>query len=304
MNNDLLAAYLTLAFADASPADREKALTSATTVSGGNSGLEIIKIKLVQKQYILRQLPPNERSQREFLATKLAGEKGVGPRVSYPHSLEQLNNFILVDFVDGRPFNDGDLNRLPQLAALIKKSMQISHEHLSRSGNYHQRIEFFLADFDSPLKTTILEQLHSEAEPSSRQVVFCHNDINYHNLIVDEDSICFIDWADAGLNDPLEQVAGFCNEAQLSIEQGLLFCHQVGIEVDAAELTLYQRLNALRHAVWAIKRLQQLGVTYQREQGMSFSQFIQCYRNGKISLNHTDGLAQLAHAALNYYFSS
>lgn len=302
MNNEVLAGYLSLAFADASCEDREKALTSATTVSGGNSGLEIIKIKLAQKQYILRQLPPNERAQREFLATKLAGEQGVGPRVIYPHSLEQLSDFILVNFVAGRPFNDGDLNRLSQLAALIKKSMQISHEHLSPSGNYRQRIESYLTDFDSPLKMTILKQLHSEAEPSLRQRVFCHNDINYHNLIIDDDTICFIDWADAGLNDPLEQLAGFCNEAQLPIEQGLQFCHDTGTEVDAAELQLYQRLNALRHAACAIKRLQQLGVTYQREQGMSFSQFIHCYRNGKISLNHTDGLVQLTHAALNYYF--
>jgi len=277
-------------------------LQSAEIVSGGNSGTPILKLTVQDKGYILRLLDNSLKSQQEITCSIVASQYKLCPLVIYPTTTKIKSHFIMMEYLPLPNFQQNDLHNMQELIKQIKCMHEIEEKNLPHSKNYSERIKNYLMPTKFHLKEKIIEAVNNNPFPQKRPKVFCHNDINYHNLLVDKKRVYLIDWADAGINDPIEEIAGFCNEANFSEEQALSFWHHFDKNGTSQELSYYRRLNLMRHSAWAINKLNQLEHAFSHsDDSIRFEAFLAAYRKNKIQLTTIEGLSLLATVGINEF---
>lgn len=99
------------------------------------------------------------------------------------------------------------------------------------------------------------KQLHTYHHPDDMR--FCHNDLYYGNFLKSE-TILFIDWENAGINDLYSELATFLHLHPLDETQANLFLDAYSqIPLDRNKLKAHQDAILLRELLWVITKLQE-----------------------------------------------
>ncbi len=198
---------------------------------GGMSGDGLYVIELNPSKFVLRCMKQPysvEWCQKDCQYSRMAAEKGLGPKVVYENLAEGC---YAIEFVDGAhlsPAHLEDKQILEQFTCALRTihngsvDSQVKFDIFKRidqkiKSNIQKNPEFSieLHDFlDEVYKINTAIKKHT-IEPKA-----CHNDIHVMNLFyTSEKTIKFIDWGNAGLGDPFWDIACSVIKFHFSKEQ-------------------------------------------------------------------------------------
>lgn len=214
-------------------------------ITEGRSDSAIFKASFNNKTYIIRMLSPeralDERKWEIDLLQETA-KKNISPHVYYCSSDAQM---IIMDYVRGENFFGSIARQSSLLQSLAHKlhhlhSLPISplapkilslekHFFLKTDINEYQEL---VQNFKR-LEKKFLENAH---------LAITHTDIHPGNLIANQKDVWIIDWQDAGLYNPLYDLARFVVDLQLPIKEEAIFINAYFNR----DMTLHEKLNYYR----------------------------------------------------------
>lgn len=202
----------------------------------------------------------------EYVASKAAGELGVGPEVYY---FIEPEGYLLTRFIPGRPIAPEEMAR-PENLRRVAEKIRLFHtrapalqsefnafrvaESLSRVSRAHQAT--FPSDFDD-----IMRKAH-EVETALLQDPYtptpCHCDLLNLNFLEEDlggggTELRILDWEYAGMGDIFFDLANFGHNHDLSDEAVRLLLQEYFGEArarDFARLKLMWPMSELREALW------------------------------------------------------
>ena len=155
--------------------------------------------------------------------SRAAAQTGVGPNVL---ACEPENGISIVEWIDGRTFEPGDLDDSGQLARIAATARQlhagprfvndfdmfaIQLQYLAIVQAHHFRLPEHYLEF-MPLTERMRAVLGRPAT-----TVPCHNDLLAANIMDDGNRIWFIDYEYAGNNDPCFELGNIWSESNLDV---------------------------------------------------------------------------------------
>lgn len=186
-------------------------------------------IRSEEKKYILRKFIRTDIDRAfEFEVQKLAHEVGISAE---PLLLDEENALSISTYVEGVHKEKLEKNDLEQFAEVLKKlhAIKMESEPITLEGMLETPSE----EVQEALAT--ISVFESE-------IVLCHNDLNSKNVIFSE-TIQFIDWEYAALNDRYFDLASVSVEYTLSEEDETYFLRNyftVTSEINHAKLKAYK----------------------------------------------------------------
>lgn len=161
-------------------------------------------IQSEEKKYILRKFIRTDIDRAfEFEVQKLAHERGISAE---PLLLDEENALSISTYVEGMHKEKLEKNDLEQFAVVLKKlhAIKIESEPITLEGM-----------LETPSKE--VQEALAIISVFESETVLCHNDLNSKNVIFSE-TIHFIDWEYAGVNDRYFDLASVSVEYALSEE--------------------------------------------------------------------------------------
>ena len=154
--------------------------------------------------YILRNFILQDRDRElEYKIQTLAYEKGLAAK---PLLLDIDNDLMICEFLEGEHKQSLSRETLKQIVAVLKKL------HVIKIDSENMDIATLLAVQNKEVK-----EAFSTLEKYPKEMVLCHNDLNPKNILFSNNSVKFIDWEFASLNDLYFDLASISVEFDLSI---------------------------------------------------------------------------------------
>ena len=154
--------------------------------------------------YLLRHfiLPDRDR-ELEYKIQTLAYEKGIAAK---PLLLDIDNDLMICEFLEGEHKESLSREMLKQIVEVLKKlhTINIDSENME------------LATLFS-VQNKEVKEAFSTLEQYPKEMVLCHNDLNPKNILFFNNSVNFIDWEFAGLNDLYFDLASVSVEFDLNV---------------------------------------------------------------------------------------
>lgn len=274
--NRILVLTLTACFSFVSPSDdllkecfpgKANEDISVTLLNGGLSGSFLYKIDVDQKSYVLRIQRPDlfdDQAEREFIAFTEASLKGIAPKISYV-SPDHLS--ILMEFIPHRTLSIDEAH-IPNNCIRIAKALRLAHSdtshHLpgesiqSRANRCSQKM--LEAQMGSPQMIHKAKQLVDQyAETLERlplRKVGIHGDLNPRNIILTDDNVYFIDWAETNRDDPFYDLTYFALKLDYSPEEEFIFLSSYLERIPTeSEMKRYALNKKLHQAFWCLTNL-------------------------------------------------
>ena len=181
-----------------------KTLTEPVILSQQGFSNENYSFYADKQRYLLRKFKLQDRDRTlEYEVQKLAYQHGLAAQ---PYYLNLEDDFMICEYLDGKHI--GKLTRA-EIAVLIQQLKQL---HLLKIDQQPLDLE----DNFSVL-TQELEEAFGVINNTSLEMVLCHNDLNPLNCIFSKETIKFIDWEFAGMNDCYFDLASFSVEFQFTV---------------------------------------------------------------------------------------
>ncbi len=154
--------------------------------------------------YLLRNfiLPDRDR-ELEYKIQTLAYKKGLAAK---PLLLDIDNDLMICEFLEGEHKQSLSRETLKQIVSVLKKlhSIKIDSENMDIA-------TLFVAQNEE------VKNAFSTLGKYPKEMVLCHNDLNPKNILFSKNSVKFIDWEFAGLNDCYFDLASVSVEFELSV---------------------------------------------------------------------------------------
>jgi thiamine kinase-like enzyme len=162
----------------------------------------------------------------EFHNATIAAQAGVGPRV-VDYSAE--DGVLLVEWIDGRTFEDRDLDDPAQLARLAQLCVQL-HSAARFAGDFDMfdvqrrylsivRESGFRLPEDYLSFEPAVRRIEQVLRASATRTVPCHNDLLAANIMDDGTRLWLIDYEYAGNNDACFELGNIWSEAALDVDR-------------------------------------------------------------------------------------
>lgn len=227
------------------------------TLQGGFSGDEIFLISYDNNKIVVRIYKKNKNIKHKLLeyeATKNAFELGIGPKILY---VSKDYDLIATEYINSRNPDVKTFQKERQINYLVESLLKL-HNGPRFSNNwsifdYIKKIVPKTPNEKENLAIAELNKLIGIFQKSRFQKSPCHNDIQPNNLFVINDKILFIDWGDAGMNDPFWDLARISIEFAFNSEQDeLLLSKYLGkvTKLDQSRFFIMKQIFFLRSAFW------------------------------------------------------
>lgn len=154
--------------------------------------------------YLLRKFILQDRDRElEYKIQTLAYEKGIAAQ---PFLLDLGNDLMICEFLEGEHKQILSREELKQIVEVLKKL------HVVKIDSENMEIATLFAVQNKEMK-----EAFSILEKYPKEMVICHNDLNPKNILFSNNSVKFIDWEFAGLNDLYFDLASVSVEFELSV---------------------------------------------------------------------------------------
>lgn len=201
----------------------------------------------------------NRQTEYSILEKVYHADLGVKPLFFEPNQ-----NLLITEFLDVPLWTFEEI-RMASALKNFGKSIRKIHELSPINQNYY--ITDLLDRYWDSLKNTSEIKVFKSFFESTRQkldtysqsneIRFCHNDLCYGHFLKGQ-TIIFLDWELAGMNDIYSDLATFIHFHQLSDEQTNLFLQAYSqTPLNREKLIVHQDAILLRELLWVITKLQE-----------------------------------------------
>jgi len=181
-----------------------KTLTEPVLLSQQGFSNENYSFYADKQRCLLRKFKLQDRDRTlEYEVQKLAYEHGLAAQ---PYYLNLEDDFMLCEYLDGK-----------HTSKLIRAEITVFVQQLKQLHALKIDQQPLSLERDFPVFTQELEDAFSVIDNTSLETVLCHNDLNPLNCIFSKETIKFIDWEFAGMNDRYFDLASFSVEFQFSV---------------------------------------------------------------------------------------
>jgi thiamine kinase-like enzyme len=186
------------------PLFAEKTLTKPVLLSQQGFSNENYSFYADKQRYLLRKFKLQDRDRTlEYEVQKLAYQHGLAAQ---PYYLNLEDDFMLCEYLDGK-----------HTSKLIRTEITVFVQQLKQLHALKIDQQPLSLERDFPVFTQELEEAFSVIDNTSLETVLCHNDLSPQNCIFSKQTIKFIDWEFAGMNDRYFDLASFSVEFQFSV---------------------------------------------------------------------------------------
>ncbi len=197
----------------------------------------------------------------EYLILEKAYHAGIGPK---PIVFDPDTNIMIVEFLDLPVWTLKEIGMptsLENFGKAIRKIHDLSPIHQScHIEDLLDRYWDFLRDsLEIRMFKPFFESTREKLDAYNRadDVRFCHNDLCYGHFLKGE-TILFVDWETAGMNDLYSDLAAFIHFHRLDNQQTDLFLQSYSQTLlNRNKLIAHQDAILLRELLWAIAKLQE-----------------------------------------------
>ncbi|MDP1879783.1 MAG: choline/ethanolamine kinase family protein [Parachlamydiaceae bacterium] len=190
-----------------------------TTLHGGLSQSQNYKIIADGKSYVLRifdEATALDERQQEINSAVCAGQQGIGPRIVY---IDDYFRAMIMDFVEGQTLTRSVLEDKNILRIFLQSLRQLhfTANHFPTGLTVFDKIRLKIEKINQNGIAAPVNSINNalmklgEIEKILRQypLVFCHNDLNALNIIVNGKTVKFIDWTESGMDSPYSDLGFF-----------------------------------------------------------------------------------------------
>jgi aminoglycoside phosphotransferase (APT) family kinase protein len=204
---------------DCLPPELKGPATVITRMAAGLSGAGVYRVDSAGQSFVLKVAADTEHDAdwgRVLPIQRLAAEAGLAPRIVH---VDEDRRAVVTAFVADRSFSAllRDPRTRQAALTLLGQTVRRIHALAVPAGAPSRDPRAFLARLagglpaNAPLpgfaRDAVERALAEEPPPSDRAPVLGHNDLNPSNLIYDGEALLVLDWALAGLADPLYDLA-------------------------------------------------------------------------------------------------
>ncbi len=157
-----------------------------------------------KQRYLLRKFKLQDRDRiLEYEVQKFAYQYGLAAQ---PYYLNLEDGFMICEYLEGKHITKLTRAEITVSVQQLKQlhALQIEQQPLALKANFS-------------VFTEELEESFELIDNASSEMVLCHNDLNPQNCIFSKETIKFIDWEFAGMNDRYFDLASFSVEFQFSV---------------------------------------------------------------------------------------
>lgn len=206
-------------------------------MSGGFTSSKLFLFSADQKPYVLRVLDPKrlsnpaltfDKRMREVLTHRAAAPLGIAPEIVY----SDPNGLILImRYIDSHTLNSTDLDDEKfllhlgsSLSRLHQTEIQLPEKRtqLDRVRKHYERAKGKGIAFPSNLES-LYEEYFVEGKKLLGREVLCHGDLNPANILVQNGTPLFIDWAGATYDSLFTDLGYLTLLSAMNSEQTVLF---------------------------------------------------------------------------------
>lgn len=174
-------------------------------------------LKTSNNSYVLREFKSDDTvnisRDFEFKIQKKAFKKGFASKPVY---LDKNKEFMIYKFLDGKHKEKLYKNELEDLVKTLKKLHKIKANTKVLNLKSELKKYKYLNSTEAKKSLAICKNELKNLEKHEKSIVICHHDLNPKNILFTKNSIKFIDWEYAGLNDSFFDLATICFEFKLS----------------------------------------------------------------------------------------
>ena len=181
-----------------------KTLTEPVLLSQQGFSNENYSFYADKQRYLLRKFKLQDRDRAlEYEVQKLAYQHGLAAQ---PYYLNLEEGFMVCEYLEGKHIDKLIRAEISMFVQQLKRlhTLKIDQQPLALKGNFS-------------VCTQELEEAFDLIDNASAEMVLCHNDLNPLNCIFSKETIKFIDWEFAGMNDRYFDLASFSVEFQFSV---------------------------------------------------------------------------------------
>lgn len=161
------------------------------------------------KKYLIRKFKLSTPDREfEFKVQKAAYKSNLAAK---PLLLDKLNDLMICEFLDGYHKVKLSKENLKKIALLLRKLHKVKIRQKPSNVN-----NFFTS------KSKEVKQALASLEKYSTEYVLCHNDLNPQNILF-SNTVKFIDWEYASINDRYFDLASVCIEFNLNKKDEVYF---------------------------------------------------------------------------------
>lgn len=181
----------------------------------------IYKLETSKKNYLIRVFKHTHQDQQsrknEFKIQKKAFLKNIAAK---PYILDEKKSLMICDFIKGKHKETLKRDEVKALVDSVKKLHKIKINQKSYS------LENDFNYYKKKLKDKKLQKLVKDSLKDLKKLkkykfdpVTSHHDLNVNNILFYKNSVKFIDWEFACVNDRFFDLANICFEFKLSVTQ-------------------------------------------------------------------------------------
>lgn len=235
-------------------------------LQSGLSGARVFANRTANVPYVVRLLSEKTTKahyQREIACTELAMQLGIGPALLETNEQDRR---IVLAYLPGTALTQTALHDTQCLAHVIAIFHMLHQTHCPITApSLNTRIDARIADGSrAPFIAQCLPKkadLQQRIDPACMPQGFCHYDAYDTNWIVHNYTLKLIDWSEAGMGNPLEDLAIFCFGMGLSFtaQRDLLEKYLAPTPLTEAlflQFRIAYALNLLYQSVWAWDHIQ------------------------------------------------
>ncbi|RXJ89025.1 choline kinase [Arcobacter sp. CECT 8983] len=214
-------------------------------------------LKTSKKKYLVRVFKNDDTvnisREFEFKVQKKAFNKGIAAK---PIFLDSNKTFMVCEYLKGKHKKSINIQEIKRLAKMIKKihriKSNINSYDLKKTLNHYKKN---LNTKEARKSISICKKELKNLKKYKKTLVTTHHDLNPRNILFHKNSIKFIDWEYAGVNDSFFDLATLCFEYKLNKkEQNILLksYQKTANKIDIQKLHSYIKIYKHICKLWFI----------------------------------------------------
>lgn len=280
---------------------------------GGYSKDILYKLCLDDKSYVFKiSISSNSKSiSKEIFFTSLASKYNLSPKLFYPDKEAIESNVMLIQYINSIPLTVDTYRRYNnQIIQRMKILHQIADPSIPKARNMFKRTRSKLKKTKLPINLDNVfkqfENIEQAVLPFQKFNTLVHNDLNLNNILVSQKKVYFIDWVDAGLGDPITDLAYYTVLSGMSSQESLqalkiYFGSNIPSKPEVAQFLLMRKISYLYLVAFAFEHYVPESIEQLPQVNISFSEILNGIYSGTFKLDTDENWAIYAAVSLREF---